>query len=713
MITAKATIFINKDCRKVFSAIKEIGEYPTFMLNVESVSLSAINKNSSASEWKININETLITWQQKEHYNERKLQIKFTGIKGDLLSLNALWELFPSGQNRTQLSLSVKLDLGGIVTLRYSDTFLLKRVRAIVKATLRAFKRKLDYGIEIDKGEHVLSEPITYKNHSGKNIVGYFDHLKHCSPQAPFVILPPGYGETKRDTLSTAYFLAKNGFNCIRYDATNHVGESDGEIIHATLTSMKNDLLATIDYVTRRFPIKKVGVVATSLANRMALKAAAEDKRIILLVSVVGVVNLQNTLCSVYKEDMVNAFLQGERWGPTDILGLKVNFENFLSSAVSDEFHTLESTFYDMGKLRIPVVFLVAENDVWVKAQDVQLVFEKKKGRNKELLLIPEAMHQLQENPRAARIVMKQIVSSCHTYLRKQKIEFESILEPNIREIAIQNRAEKERLRLKEVFALNAERDFWGEYLTSFSAIYTSPDYREYLTLLYELLNGIKDGDQILDAGCGVGYFSAWLIYKIIKANEKSPQKQPQLFSRCRYYGIDFVPSALETAQRHSTMIKQETLRSLGLNGESLESFFPTFYRECDLNFDLPFEDGYFQKVCSSLVLSYLNEPLLTAKELLRVLKPGGKIVISSLKPFADLSEIYRRFVDVAKNEQELLDARRLLSEAGSIRQKEGMGCYHFFAEKELKFILLAAGAKKVKTYRSLGNQVNVAEATK
>ena len=143
------------------------------MLNVESVSLSVINKAWSVSEWKININETLITWQQKEHYNERKLQIKFTGIKGDLLTLNALWEIFPAGRNRTQLSLTVKLDLGGIVTLRYSDTFLIKRVRAIVKATLRAFKKKLDYGIEIDKGEHIVSEVITYKNQTGKNIVGY------------------------------------------------------------------------------------------------------------------------------------------------------------------------------------------------------------------------------------------------------------------------------------------------------------------------------------------------------------------------------------------------------------------------------------------------------------------------------------------------------------------------------------------------------------
>ena len=46
----------------------------------------------------------------------------------------------------------------------------------------------------------------------------------------------------------------------------------------------------------------------------------------------------------------------------------------------------------------------------------------------------------------------------------------------------------------------------------------------------------------------------------------------------------------------------------------------------------------------------------------MRVLKPGGTIVVSSLKPYADLSQIYRNFVDQTENNEELEEARKLLT---------------------------------------------------
>lgn len=705
-------IYINKDRDKTYEVVKNIDKYFHFMLNIEDVKLLNKRPDYRLSEWKININDTPISWQQEDYFNDRIRQITFKSLRGDLGSFQGSWQVQQEQDNKTKISFAIKLDGKGILNLRYSEDFIYRKATAIVKSMLRAFKQRLDYGIEVVKGDIIISEIINYKNREGKNIIGYFDHLRIWPKDAPFIILPPGYGETKRDTLSTSYYLVKNGFNCIRYDATDHIGESEGEVVHTTLTKMKKDLFSTIDYVEHKFSIKRVGVVATSLAKRAAIKAAAEDKRIASLIGIVGVVNLQETLKSVYKEDMVSAFLNGEKWGPTDILGLRVNFENFLESAVKDNFHDLESTFRDVSKLDIPLVFLVAEKDAWVKAEEVRLIFEKTKGKHKEFHVIPEVMHQLQENPKVARLVLKQIIVACTKYLMNRAISLDRIIEPNIREIAIQNRIEKERLRFREVFTVSSEKNFWTEYLVSFSTVYRVPSYREYLTLLFELLDRVKDGDYILDAGCGVGYFGVWLINEIIKLNA-SEKKPYNLFSRCRYQGIDFVHSALEISRHQHANLKQIFLQKSGLLDRDMDNFFPCEYRECDLNFDLPFEDNSFDKVCCSLVLSYLVEPVLTVKELLRVLKPGGKIVTSSLKPYADLSEIYNSFISVAKTEQDILDARKLLSEIGRIRQKEGMGHYHFFGEGEIKFLLLAAGGKKVKVFKSLGNQVTVAVATK
>jgi len=708
----ESSIYINKSREKVYEAIKNIKNYIRFMLNVEDVKIIEFKENSRISEWKINVYETPISWQQQEYFKDEEYQIKFKCLKGDLAHFEGLWDV-QQEDGHVKLNFHLRLNWGGTLALRYNNEFISRKLLVVIKAMLLAFKKNLDYGREVSKGDIIVSELITYKNRDGRNIVGFYDHLRTPAKEARFIIiLCPGYGETKRDTLSTSYYLVKNGFNCIRYDATDHVGESDGEIVDTTLTKLKRDLLSTVDYVEEKFQINSVGVVATSLAKRMAIKAAAEDKRISFLCGMVGVVNLQDTLAAIYKEDMVGAFLKGEKWGPTDMLGHKVIFENFLGSAVKDNFHSLESTFKDAESLTIPIVFLAAERDVWVRAEEVRLVFEKIKGKTKEFRIIPDVMHQLQENPKAAHLALKQIVASCAKYLLNKEINTDDVIEPNLREIAIQNRIEKERLKLKEVFTLSLEKDFWAEYLSSFSMIYKVPDYREYLTLIFELLGGLKDGDCILDAGCGVGYFGGWLVNEVVKSNNTS-QSQFKLYSHCKYYGLDFVRSALDIAKSTHLEMKKQFLSKNGLDNNELDKFFPSEYIEHDLNFDLPFKDRYFNKTCSSLVLSYVAEPILAAKELFRTLKHGGKIVISSLKPYADLSEVYRNFITIAKSEKEVLEGRKLLSEIGRIRQKEGMGHYRFFNEREIKFILLAAGGKKVRVFKSLGDQVNVAVASK
>ncbi|MFA4889634.1 MAG: methyltransferase domain-containing protein [Candidatus Omnitrophota bacterium] len=709
----EASIYINKPAEKVYRSVKNIEEYPHFMLKVESVKILSKTSGSRLSELKININETPISWQLQETFTDKNKKIEFKCIKGDIANAEGFWEILKDGEAKTKLSIYIRLSLKGPLNLRYSNDFVSHKAQVIIRAMLQAFKRKLDRGFTLVEGDAITSELITYQNRDGKNIIGFFDHSKIWNKDSPFIVLPPGYGETKRDTLSTSYYLAKNGFNCIRYDATDHVGESDGDIVDTTLTKLKKDLLSTIDYIEKTYQSKHLGIVASSLGKRMALKAAAEDRRIKLLVGLVGVVNLQDTLNSVYKEDMIGTCINGRKWQVTDVLGFKVS-GRFLETAIEDKFHNLITTIDDAKKIHIPIVFLVAENDAWVKLEDTKLVFETLPNKKRDLILLSNAMHQLHENPKAARVALQQIVISCAKHLLNKNLAAEKVIEPNLREFAVQNRIEKERLKLLDLFTTSKEIDFWSDYLTDFTFINRSKDYREYLGLLSGLLGNINEKDRILDAGCGVGYFGAWLINKIIEENSAGNKEilRPKFYQRCHYYAIDFVKSAIKASTSSHLSMKKRFLKKINAP-DKLAAFFPTTYQECDLNFDLPFEDQYFDKICCSLVLSYLNDPLITARELIRTLKPKGKIVITSLKPFADLSQIYRNFVSLAKNEEDILEARKLLSSAGKIRHKESEGHYHFLSERELKIILLAAGAKNIRIFRSLGNQANVAVAEK
>lgn len=163
------------------------------------------------------------------------------------------------------------------------------------------------------------------------------------------------------------------------------------------------------------------------------------------------------------------------------------------------------------------------------------------------------------------------------------------------------------------------------------------------------------------------------------------------------YLGLDFVENRLkEGIRKHLHLLKKFRI----INYK---------YVLADLDSPLPIENNIFDKVCCNLVLSYLKNPRFTLKELFRVLKPGGKILVSSLKPYADLSLIYRDFADQTKEKNELEEARKLLSAAGRIKQKESAGIYNFFSEEELRNLFNAAGAKNFSIQPGFANQANIA----
>ena len=112
-------------------------------------------------------------------------------------------------------------------------------------------------------------------------------------------------------------------------------------------------------------------------------------------------------------------------------------------------------------------------------------------------------------------------------------------------------------------------------------------------------LAGDVDGHRILDAGCGAGPLSAALRERGAVVT-----------------GIDASAGMLVLARRR-----------LGAD---------TDLRVVDLNDPLPFADGAFDDVVASLVLHYLKDWGPTLAEMRRVLRPGGRLIVSVQHPFAD-----------------------------------------------------------------------------
>lgn len=135
----------------------------------------------------------------------------------------------------------------------------------------------------------------------------------------------------------------------------------------------------------------------------------------------------------------------------------------------------------------------------------------------------------------------------------------------------------------------------------SFAESYAVENDSSLLNAYYErpamiALAGDVEGHRILDAGCGSGPLSAALIAKGAIVT-----------------GFDSSAAMLDLARQRL--------------GDSADLCL------ADLSKPLPFADHSFDEVVSSLVLHYLEDWLSPLAELRRVLKPGGRLILSVNHP--------------------------------------------------------------------------------
>jgi len=345
-----------------------------------------------------------------------------------------------------------------------------------------------------------------------------------------------------------------------------------------------------------------------------------------------------------------------------------------------------------------------------VSFDEVRQVFERIPTKRKELHLLSNTMHELHENPVSTDRAFRKVVSLSGKYLSGRDLGWEDVQVPE-REVLI-SRFREEKGRTRAARGLNAEEEkvFWKKYLEKYAYIVNLQDYWNLLDFSNRLLGDWKRNENVLDAGCGIGNFGTFILVRQLYQLTQGGRAAFQMLPFCRYWGVDFVDEAMHRARRTHQKVQQEFKQKLGL-GNGSPDIVKCSYLPLDLNQPLPLKDKHFDKICCNLVVSYLDDPLRTLKDLFRSLKPGGKIVVSSLKPHADLSQIYRDFIQVSRTAEELEQARLVLNNAGMIKHKEAEGYYQFFSETELRDLLVEAGGSHTQVFRSFGDQANVAVA--
>lgn len=130
-------------------------------------------------------------------------------------------------------------------------------------------------------------------------------------------------------------------------------------------------------------------------------------------------------------------------------------------------------------------------------------------------------------------------------------------------------------------------------------------------------LSDVQVGHIVLDAGCGTGVDALSMAYWVGDTGH--------------VYGIDSSHEMIKTAQNNAE-----------------PSGLPITFQQSGI-YDLPFADNMFDRTRSDKVFQHLRDPQAALAELIRVTKPGGKIIIAdpdhdSLIIDTPFTEINRRF---------------------------------------------------------------------
>ena len=115
---------------------------------------------------------------------------------------------------------------------------------------------------------------------------------------------------------------------------------------------------------------------------------------------------------------------------------------------------------------------------------------------------------------------------------------------------------------------------------------------------------------DVLDLGCGTGRHTSWLTA-----------------AGARVTAVDFSHEMLERARRKVAGTEVQIILH-------------------DLHEPLPLEDTSFDAVVSGLVLEHIRDPRAFFMEAHRVLRPGGRAVVSAMHPAMFLRDAWARFTD-------------------------------------------------------------------
>ena len=576
---------------------------------------------------------------------------------------------------------------------------------AVRLATRRSLRR-----IGIGDSTSFTPNVVRFENIRGEQIVALCDAWQ-AGPGTPVVVIPPAWAKTKETLLPLARTIvdtfrrARQPIAVLRIDGIRRRGESYNdpecripgrECHHMTFSQGVSDIRAALDFAERSpdFQTRKIALVTFSGASIEARRAISMEsgERVVGWVSVVGAADLKSGLRTISGGvDYIGGNERGVGFGIQSVLGIETNADLVCRDALDNELAHLEDARRQMALIRIPVTWIQGRYDAWIDPSRVREILSCGNSSQRRLIEVPTG-HQLRTSSDALE-AFQLIASELGRFITGAPLEPAM---PDLGSLELRRRGERDRLpRVMIDF-----RRFWSEYLlgkdkhVGMDLLTATTPYRQLMADQVKML-GIKEGYRVADLGSGTGTLSRFLW------------NHPQFQSTCDVHQLDCVGRALKLAHQ----------RLLGCAvGGRVDSVV------CDLGMGsaggavfVPMKDHSYDAAIASLLLNYVDDPKRLLSEVRRILRPGGRFVLSVLRKDTDISKIYLDAASEIRSgkafegfdgveEGELEESiRSFLNEAARLVDLEERGFFQFWEPSDLISLLESAGFASSEVRTSFG----------
>jgi ubiquinone/menaquinone biosynthesis C-methylase UbiE len=395
--------------------------------------------------------------------------------------------------------------------------------------------------------------------------------------------------------------------------------------------------------------------------------------------------------------DYVGGGERGVKFGFREILGVEMDIDLANEDALEHSLGFLEDACRDFDSIQVPISWLHGAHDAWMDLGRVRHALSHGRQDNRKLLLVPTG-HQLRTS-REALETFQLISQEIAEISLGRRI---SPVLPDLGEIESVRAAERARLPEKNF----DPQEFWSQYLLGregrkgMDLMLESPSYLAMVRRQVDLLN-LRPGMTVLDLGCGTGALVSQLI------DDGCPD-----FTRV--ICVDFVRDALRRVV--------EKGRVGGIGRPSVQVVAANLSPGENAHF-LPVVRGTADVVVASLLLSYVKNPEHLLAEMFKATRPGGRVLVSTLRQDADFSKIWvqdektlrakARTPGGSAGEAAMVESlQSFLNDAARVLDLEESGVFRFWEPEGLASLVEAAGFREVAFERALGDPPQAAIVT-